>query len=214
MCTRSLVVGLGLFLPALAASSLPARSEDNKASVVEISPSTQTTVAQAASFTVPDKGFFAGVGISASFYNFGNLNSYAQGVTRGYSLVYQTPYVGSASGNTNPNIPDSANGSAAAQLGYYQRFAPSSQWIWGVKATYAALGSQSQRDRLAVPQSGSYTPPIGAGEGRLSGNVVIESVKAKVSNQFGVLPVFGRTYKRGFIYAGGRSNDVANGIYQ
>lgn len=157
------------------------------------------------SFVVPSSGFFAGVGISRSYYNFSNLDSYSQGVSKGYSLVYNSDYVGSASGSTNTGLLNGeSNSSPAAQFGYFQRFAKASPWIWGVKATYAFLNAQAQSDKpLAVPQSGGYTPPYGAGQGHLTGNVIIKSITAKVNNQIGLLPLFGRMYRRGFFYLGG-----------
>jgi opacity protein-like surface antigen len=156
-------------------------------------------------FQVPFNGFFAGVGFSRSYYNFTNLDSYAQGVSRGYSIAWKSDYVGTASGSTNTGLLTGAsNGSPAAQLGYYQKFTQSSKWVWGIKATYAYLNAETQRDRaLAVPQSGGYTPPFGAGQGHLTGNVIIKTVTAKVNNQIGLLPVLGRAYKRGFLYLGG-----------
>ena len=156
-------------------------------------------------FEVPFSGFFAGVGVSRSYYNFTNLDSYSQGVSKGYSLIYSSEYTGAASGSTNTGLLNGAsNSSPAAQLGYFQRFSKASPWVWGVKATYAFLNAETQSDKpLLVPQSGGYTPPIGAGEGHLTGNVVIKSVTAKVNNQIGLLPIIGRTYKRGFFYLGG-----------
>jgi opacity protein-like surface antigen len=156
-------------------------------------------------FTVPVSGFFAGVGVSRSYFNFTNLDSYSQGVSKGYSLVYQSEYTGAASGSTNTGLLNGvSNSSPAAQLGYYQRFSKASPWVWGLKATYAFLNAEAQSDKtLLVPQSGGYTPPIGAGNGHLTGNVVIKSVTAKVNNQIGLLPILGRAYKRGFVYLGG-----------
>jgi opacity protein-like surface antigen len=156
-------------------------------------------------FEVPFSGFFAGVGVSRSYYNFTNLDSYSQGVSKGYSLVYSTEYTGAASGSTNTGLLNGvSNSSPAAQLGYFQKFTKTSPWVWGVKATYAFLNAEAQSDKaLLVPQSGGYTPPIGAGEGHLTGNVVIKQVTAKVNNQIGLLPILGRTYKRGFFYLGG-----------
>jgi len=154
---------------------------------------------------VPYGGFYAGIGIAGSNYGFSNLNSYSQGISKGYSLVYATEYTGAASGSTNTGIPNGfSNVSPAAQIGYFQKFSKSSSWLWGVKGTYALLNSQGQTDGiLLVPQSGGYTPPIGAGGGMLNGNVVIRNVTAKINNQFGILPVIGKAYKRGFFYVGG-----------
>jgi opacity protein-like surface antigen len=156
-------------------------------------------------FAVPFSGFFAGIGVSRSYYNFTNLDSYSQGVSKGYSLVYRSEYTGAASGSTNTGLLNGAsNSSPAAQLGYFQKFTKTSPWIWGVKATYAFLNAETQSDKaLLVPQSGGYTPPIGAGGGHLTGNVVIKQVTAKVNNQIGLLPIIGRSYKRGFFYLGG-----------
>jgi opacity protein-like surface antigen len=143
--------------------------------------------------------------VSRSYYNFTNLDSYSQGVSKGYSLVYRSEYTGAASGSTNTGLLNGAsNSSPAAQLGYFQKFTKTSPWIWGVKATYAFLNAETQSDKaLLVPQSGGYTPPIGAGGGHLTGNVVIKQVTAKVNNQIGLLPIIGRSYKRGFFYLGG-----------
>lgn len=156
-------------------------------------------------FEVPFSGFFAGVGVSRSYYNFTNLDSYSQGVSKGYSLLYSSEYTGAASGSTNTGLLNGvSNSSPAAQLGYFQKFSKTSSWVWGIKATYAFLNAEAQSDKaLLVPQSGGYTPPIGAGEGHLTGNVVIKQVTAKVNNQIGLLPILGRTYKRGFFYLGG-----------
>lgn len=156
-------------------------------------------------FQVPSSGFFAGVGVSRSYYNFADLNSYSQGVSKGYSLVYSSEYTGMASGSTNTGLLNGvSNSSPAAQFGYYQRFSKSSSWLWGVKATYAFLNAEAKSDRpLLVPQSGGYTPPYGAGQGHLTGNVIIKSITAKVNNQIGLLPLLGRVYKRGFVYVGG-----------
>ena len=157
-------------------------------------------------FEVPFSGFFAGVGVSRSYYNFTNLDSYSQGVSKGYSLIHRSEYTGAASGSTNTGLLNGvSNSSPAAQLGYFQKFSKSSQWVWGVKATYAFLNAETQSDKpLLVPQSGSYTPPtVGPSQGQLTGNVVIKSVTARVNNQIGLLPIIGRTYRRGFFYLGG-----------
>lgn len=151
----------------------------------------------AAASLVPDSAFFLGAGGSFNSTRFNDQNLYAQGI----STIYQNGVevgAGSAGGAVDPNFGTSNDFAGAAQLGYFRHFA-GSDWLWGAKLTYNYVGGDAQTQPVAVPQAGSFT---GATPATFTGNVVARSYSSSVDNQFALVPFFGRSFEKGFLYLG------------
>ena len=151
---------------------------------------------------VPDSGFFIGAGggyglmtvTNQSLWGFGNSNIYQNG----------TPIqVGAASGTNYYSMPLGASFVPSAQLGYFQKI-ENSNWIWGGKFSYSYRGATSSVQPALVPQAGAYTPgTTGGGPATpFTGNFVINSYQVAITSQFLLAPIIGRSFDKGFWYAG------------
>ena len=153
--------------------------------------------AETAAALMPGHAFFGGVGLGLGYADFGDQRLYAQGV----SVISQggVPYAyGSAGGTTYPSGGSDTTLSPTAQLGYFQEFA-GTDWLWGAKLAYTYLGAVSTADNVTVPQAGSFTGPTPAS---FTGNVLVRSYETRVNQQIALTPFIGRSFGRGFVYAG------------
>ncbi len=82
-------------------------------------------------------------------------------------------------------------------VGCFSKFRDSS-WLWGVKLQYAYLGTGSDPQILAIPQSGSSTS---ASIGSFSGTSY-NTYSIKAGGQFALMPFVGKAFKRGYVYGG------------
>ena len=104
--------------------------------------------------TLPNGGFFGGLGGSYNAINFGTQNVYAVGTSNTYSggaLVA----TGTAAGPANIYMPSQSSFAPEAQLGYFQHFA-GSNWLWGAKFSYSYLNTTATYPNLVIPQTGSF----------------------------------------------------------
>ena len=97
----------------------------------------------------------------------------------------------------NPYLPSVSNVVPSGQFGYFSKFMDSS-WLSGVKLQYAYLGTGSDPQILAIPQSGSSTSTsIGSFSGTSCNTYSI-----KAGSQFALMPFVGKAFKRGYVYGG------------
>ena len=149
---------------------------------------------------VPNRAFFAGLGASYNAANFGTQNIYAIGTSNNYengSLVSS----GSAAGPGTVSMPSQSTGSASVQLGYFQHFA-GSQWLWGAKFSYSDLRASATAEDVNVPQAGAFTYTASHEVVPFTGNAVINSYQTSVNSRLSLMPFIGRSFGRGFVYAG------------
>lgn len=145
--------------------------------------------------TVPQAGFFGGLGGSYTAVNFNNQNIYAQGVSNVY-LGSALVASGAAGGPADPFSLSQSTLAPAAQLGYFQHFA-NSAWLWGAKLTYSYPGATATNQNVVIPQVGAFTS---ANSSTFTGNVVAQSYQTNISNQIAFMPLIGRSFERSFIY--------------
>jgi len=147
---------------------------------------------------VPDSGVLLGAGASYNRVGFDDQSIYATGL----SNVYENGVLvanGAATGGTGVGVDSDDTVAPLVQLGYFQHF-PESDWLWGAKFSYAYLGASSSADNLLVPQSGAFNSSNGAS---FAGNLYVRSYEVQIEHQLALLPFIGRSFEKGFIYAGG-----------
>jgi opacity protein-like surface antigen len=149
---------------------------------------------------VPVSGFYAGVGVSANLVVPTNQTMFSQGV----SNVFQNNTLaatGAAGGPVNPKPPNASTISPSAQLGYFQRVTDS-RWLAGGKLTYNYIAATTTDHFLRVPQSGSFALVGGGPVTSFTGNVTMRSYQITADHQFALVPYFGYTFDRSFVYLG------------
>jgi len=106
--------------------------------------------------TLPQAGFFLGLGGSYNSVDFGTQNVFAVGT----SNVYQGGALvstGSASGPANIYMGSESTFAPSVQGGYFQQFTDSN-WLWGAKFSYSYLNATSTVTNALLPQAGTTTP--------------------------------------------------------
>lgn len=104
---------------------------------------------------VPRSAVFVGFGGSYNSVNFINQRSYSQGVSNVSQNGTMVAF-GLAGGQTNVSLDSQSRFAPMAQAGY-MRHIPETNWLWGVKFSYAYLGANSTRQNVLIPQAGSFT---------------------------------------------------------
>ncbi len=148
--------------------------------------------------TLPNGGFFGGLGGSYNAINFGTQNVYAVGTSNTYSggaLVA----TGTAAGPAKIYMPSQGNFAPEAQLGYFQHFT-GSNWLWGAKFNYSYLGTTAATSSVVLPQSGAFTS--GGTTTPFTGNALVNSYQTSINDQISMLLFVGRSFDRGFFYLG------------
>jgi hypothetical protein len=168
---------------------------------------------------VPYSGFFTGIGVNGNVVVPTSQTIFAQGISNVTQGGVQAAS-GAAGGPTSPKPPVAATISPSAQLGYFQRFSESS-WLWGGKFSYNYLAATATDNFVHVPQFGSFAltgggpvtaftgPQFGSfaltGGGPVTaftGNVVIQAYQVTADHQLALVPFFGHTFDRSFVYFG------------
>jgi hypothetical protein len=148
--------------------------------------------------TLPNGGFFGGLGGSYNAINFGTQNVYAVGTSNTYSggaLVA----TGMAAGPANIYMPSQGNFAPEAQVGYFQHFS-GSNWLWGAKFNYSYLGTTAATSSVVLPQSGAFTS--GGTTTPFTGNALVNSYQTSINDQISMLLFVGRSFDRDFFYLG------------
>ena len=154
----------------------------------------------AAADGVPSSGFYGGIGVSANLVVPTNQTMFSQGV----SNVFQNNTLaatGAAGGPVNPKPPNASTISPSAQLGYFQRLTDS-RWLAGGKLTYNYIAATTTDHFLRVPQSGTFSLVGGGPVTSFTGNVTMRSYQITADHQFALVPYFGYTFDRSFVYFG------------
>jgi len=148
---------------------------------------------------IPQSGFFGGVGLGASFVNFGNQSVYNKGLANVY-LNGALAATGEADG---PPVVSSFPSKTAAipqvQVGYFHRL-PETDWFLGAKLSYNYVGAESSVDNLIIPQYGSSSAPNVTS---FTGYSVTNSYKVSLQNQLLMLAFVGRQFGNLMLYGGG-----------
>lgn len=148
--------------------------------------------------TVPRSAFFAGAGGSYNFVNVDRQSVYNKGISDTYQNGVKT-----ASGTADgPAIAvpfaDQKTFAPNLQLGYFQHFGES-RFLWGGKLSYGYLSASSTTRNVVVPQYGTSTA---VGIGSFDGHSVVGGHNVSIYNQMSLMPIVGRSFERGFLYAG------------
>ena len=150
--------------------------------------------------TVPESGFFTGLGGRLDSIEFGTQNIYGYATSDVFRNGVQVS--GGAAGGPGTIEMDSKNKlSPTAQIGYFRRF-PSSDWLWGGRISYAYLSSTSTVANALLPQSGSSMATGSGVSVPFTGNAVIRSYQTSIKDQIVFTPFIGRAFSQGFVYVG------------
>ena len=149
---------------------------------------------------VPSSAFYVGLGGGYSSVRFSTQDVYMAGTSDSYVGDYLVQS-GSAGGSASIGMNAQSVFAPSVQGGYFQHFG-TSHWMWGAKFAYTYLGANSTVSPALVPQAGSYTYTRSGITLPLSGNVVIGSYQATLNHQFALLPFFGYSFNRGYVYFG------------
>jgi hypothetical protein len=149
---------------------------------------------------VPNEGFFLGAGGNLNTHSFGTQDVYAVGTSDVYNGgVLQSS--GSAAGPAAIVISSEPSAGFAAQGGYFRKFADS-DWMWGGKFAYSYLDASSTVRNALLPQAGSFTTTPGNVTTPFTGNALVRSYQTHLVQQIALVPFVGRSFDRGFVYAG------------
>ena len=132
---------------------------------------------------IPNGTFYVGFGANYNAINFGTQNIYAVGTSDNYEHGSQVSS-GTAAGPGTVSMPFQSTGTASVQLGYFQHFSDS-DWLWGAKFSYSDLRASSTTEGVDVPQAGAFN-----------------SYQTSITSQLSLIPFIGRSFGRGFVYAG------------
>lgn len=149
---------------------------------------------------VPRSGFFAGVGGGYASVKFGTQEAYAIGT----SQVIQNGVVvatGEAEGPGFVAMPNESTLAPSVQGGYFRHF-EGTDWLWGVKLGYAYLDTTASRSDVVMPQAGSFTLAATGAQVPFTGNAVARAYRTTIQHQVALVPILGRSFERGFVYAG------------
>ena len=150
----------------------------------------------ASTSTVPNSGFFVGIGGGYNSINVDqDLN--ASGISDVFTGGTQVAY-GQAGGPASPFHDTQSSLAPEIQLGYFKHFA-NSHWLWGAKFFYTYPNTTSTNKPVDVPQSGSFTSNT---QDTFTGNVVIQSAQVSLDNEIALMPLIGRSFTNSVIYFG------------
>jgi hypothetical protein len=164
---------------------------------------TGSALAQAGSTTpnVPQSAWYAGLGGSYNWINFGTQDVYAVGTSNFYSADGTLQSSGSAAGPGTVNMSSESTFARSAQWGYFQKFS-GSNWLWGVKFAYNHLAATSTEMDVRIPQTGSFTNVQTGATTQFTGTAFARSFQTNIEQQIALTPFIGSSYEKGFVYIG------------
>jgi hypothetical protein len=146
---------------------------------------------------VPKSAFYAGVGGSATFANFGTQSIYNKGLSNIYNGVGVQTGSGSADGPpVLLGFGSTAGIAPVFQLGYFRRLGDSN-FLWGTKFSYNPFGNNATQTNVIIPQFGSSS-----GGGSFNGYSATGGYTVGVYNQMTFTPYVGYATEKTFFYAG------------
>lgn len=145
---------------------------------------------------VPTSGSYLGVGASANSTQFNGQTISGTGLTAD-TIKDKTAY-GIGSGETGVAMGPSYSIAPSVQVGYFQKF-DKSDYLWGAKLNYSYLtGSPSTAYNVNIPQYGFFPN----GKPLTGGNAIAGSYQKAITNQFSLIPYFGKSFERSMFYFG------------
>lgn len=159
----------------------------------------QALAQAAAPSMVPDSAFYVGLGGSFNSIDFGTQDVYAVGT----SDIYQDGALvatGTAAGPASFDMDGESGLAPSIQGGYFRKFSDGG-WLWGAKFGYSYLDTSSEKNNVLLPQGGEFTYTDGDTV-PFTGNAVVRTYRTEITHQMALMPLIGRTFERGFLYAG------------
>lgn len=159
----------------------------------------QALAQAAAPSMVPDSAFYVGLGGSFNSIDFGTQDVYAIGT----SDIYQDGALvatGTAAGPASFDMDGESGLAPSIQGGYFRKFSDGG-WLWGAKFGYSYLDTSSEKNDVLLPQGGEFTYTDGDTV-PFTGNAVVRTYRTEITHQMSLMPLIGRTFERGFLYAG------------
>ena len=152
--------------------------------------------------TVPRNGFYVGLGASFNSVNTDIQHVFAVGTSDVFNSAGTKVQTGTADGPPAPVFMHTQSSFApAAQGGYFQHFA-NTDWLWGAKASYSYLNTTSTTQNALIPQVGSFTTLSTGAVTPFTGNALISYAQTTVVQQMTLIPIFGHSFERSFVYVG------------
>ena len=133
--------------------------------------------------------------------NFGNQSIYAVGTSNVYSGNSLVATGTAAGPPVDVGMSSQFTLSPTIQAGYYAQF-PESNWLWGIKFDYNYTNASSTADRVLIPQYGSFTDQATKTTIPFTGTAIVRSSQTKILQQLSLIPTIGRSFGKGFVYAG------------
>ena len=158
----------------------------------------QTAIAaqESSSSIIPNSGLYLGVGASLNSTQFNGQTITGTGLTAD-TVLGRTAY-GIGSGQTGVAMGPSYSIAPSVQVGYFQKL-DKSDYLWGAKLNYSYLaGSPSTTYNVNIPQYGFFPN----GKPLTGGNAVAGSYQKAITNQYSLIPYFGKSFERSTIYFG------------
>ena len=191
----------------LSATTLSAALLSGTALSADLSASTLPTTSASSTSIVPKSGLSIGVGGNLNVATFGQQNFYWAGTSNSYyDNTGQWYNYGYAGWNTKVNLGPQFRVAPIGQINYFNHFGDT-DWMWGGKFSYTYLNSRSNVSNVLIPQFGGYTGwdtanPSDRQRGVFFGTGELNSYQSVINHQFILAPYLGRSFSRGFIYAG------------
>jgi len=144
--------------------------------------------------TLPQSGFFVGVGGS---YDWASVDQDLKGIGLSDVLLGSSVIAsGSAGGPAAAFDSDGSHFAPDAQLGYFRHFTGSDR-LAGLKFSYKYLDLTSADKNGDIPQAGSFTTTIGKRRTiPFKGDVTIASSQISIDHQLALMPFIGRSFDR------------------
>lgn len=152
--------------------------------------------------TVPQGGFYLGVGGGFSSTDVGHQEVYAVGTSDVFNPSGTLIQTGSADGPPVPvSMSTRSNLAPVIQAGYFRHFSDS-RWLWGAKASYSRPNSTSTTRNALIPQFGSFQAVPAGAPTSFTGNALIMSAQTTLVQQMTLTPYIGRSFDRSMVYLG------------
>lgn len=190
----------------LSATALSATLLSGAAFSADLSPVAHPVKSETSTSIVPKSGLSIGLGGNLNVATFGQQNFYWAGTSNDYFDRGAQYGYGYAGWNTKVNLGPQFRVAPIGQINYFNHFGET-DWMWGGKFSYTYLNSRSNVSNVLIPQFGGFTlydprrpdlrtsaPFYGTGE--------LNSYQASINHQFILAPYLGRSFSRGFLYAG------------
>lgn len=145
---------------------------------------------------VPNSALYVGLGVGLNSTQFNGQTISGTGLTAD-TILGKTAY-GIGSGETGVVMGPAKSIAPSVQVGYFQKL-PDSNYLWGAKFSYSYLsGSPSTAYNVQIPQYGFFPN----GKPLTGGNAIAGSYQKAITNQFSLIPYFGKSFDRSMVYFG------------